>query len=64
MQIKHNRTAATTTTNNNNSNSNDSSQHSNGKSPVGTTSPDMLGRVKKEELVRLILQSLNDLGYR
>ncbi|KAI9489752.1 WD40-repeat-containing domain protein [Zychaea mexicana] len=39
------------------------SQQSNGKSSVDA-SPDMLGRVKKEELVRLILQSLNDLGYR
>ncbi|KAI8138505.1 WD40-repeat-containing domain protein [Fennellomyces sp. T-0311] len=50
MQIKDNHTAP-------------AASQSNGKASVDN-SPDMLGHVKKEELVRLILQSLNDLGYR
>lgn len=50
----------------NNNNNKTISQQGNGSihnNNNNNSQPEMLGRVNKQELVRLILQSLNDLGY-
>ncbi|CDH48456.1 wd repeat protein [Lichtheimia corymbifera JMRC:FSU:9682] len=49
--------------NNNNNNNKAISQQGNGSIQNTNNEQEMLGRVNKQELIRLILQSLNDLGY-
>ncbi|KAI7883591.1 WD40 repeat-like protein [Lichtheimia hyalospora FSU 10163] len=69
MQITSASTTLSPTQQHNGTGSNDSSNNNKSVSQQGNGSirnnnqEEMLGRVNKQELVRLILQSLNDLGY-